>query len=126
MKRLMVLCASFLVACGDNTKPIDPVDMTFVADVTELENTCDDRPLDTDQGAFIGAWLHVDGTVELLDGNVLIPGPGSFPNVRPHGGRVDYDANRYSTFAERTYPFHIEGTLTMEGLDLTLTERWYR
>jgi len=125
MKRLAILIASCLAACGDDVKPIDPVDMTFVADVTELENTCDDRPLDTDR-AYIGAWLHADGTVELLDGSVLIPGPGSFPNVRPHGGRVDYDANRYSTYPDKTYPYRIEGTLTMSDLDLTMTEHWYR
>lgn len=126
MKRLRVLMLASLAACGDNFAPIDPVDMTYVADVTELQNTCDGRPLDAAREVFIDAYLHADGAVELRDGESLIPGPGSFPNVRPHDGRVEYDASRYSVYPDKTYPYRIEGALSMDGMDLTLTEHWYR
>ncbi|HJV33092.1 MAG TPA: hypothetical protein VJ694_03630, partial [Patescibacteria group bacterium] len=126
MKRLMFLIASCLAACGDNLDRIDPVDMTFVADVTELENSCDGRPLGSAEEAFVDAVLRADGTVELREGHPLIPGPGIFPNVRPHGGLVDYDANRYSVYPDKTYPYRSEGALSMDGMDLTLTEHWYR
>jgi len=126
MKRFTILIASCLAACGDNLKPIDLVDTTFVADVTEIENTCDDRPLAEAGEVFVDAVRHADGTVELREGSPLIPGPGSFPNTRPYAGAVAHDANRYSTFPDKTYPYRIEGALSMEGLDLTLTEHWYR
>ena len=124
MKRLSVLI--LFAACGDDLKPVDPVDMTFVAEVTELENTCDDRQLTEAGEVFIDAVRAADGTVELLEWDLLIPGPGIFPNVRPRDGVVDYDANRYSTYPDKTYPYRIEGALTMDGLDLTLIEHWYR
>jgi hypothetical protein len=126
MKRLLAMTVACLAACGDNLAPPDPVDMTFVADVTELRNTCDDRPLKTSSEAFVDAYLHADGTVQLTTGESLIPGPGSFPNVRPHGGSVDYDAQRYSSYPDKTYPYHIEGSLSMDGMDLTVTEHWYK
>ena len=126
MKRLVVLTLSCLAACGDDLKPVDPVDMTFVADVVELENTCDDRPLAEAHEVFVDAVRRADGTVELFDGHGLIPGPGDFPNLRPYAGAVSYDARRYSTYPDKTYPFRIEGALSMDGIDLVMTESWYR
>ncbi len=126
MRRPIVLALSFLAACGDNLDRVDPVDMTFVADVAELENTCDDRPLAADAEVFVDAIRAADGTVELREWGRLIPGPGVFPNVRPHAGAVSYDARRYSSYPDKTYPYRIEGTLAMEAMDLTFTERWYR
>lgn len=124
MKRLMILCAS-LAACGDDFEIPDPVDMTFCVAVTELENTCDDRPLREAEGVLVDAYLRVDGSVELFDASMIIPGPYSFPNLRPHGGRLEYDADRYASRPDKTYPYRIEGAFAMDGIDVTLTERWY-
>ena len=126
MKRLIVLCASCLAACGDNLPPPDGVDMTYRVTVTALEDTCSDGPLSGPKTAFVDARLHADGTVELVEWSLWIPGPGAYPSIRVHEGIVDYDAQRASAYTDKVFPYRIEGALTMEAMDLELTEHWYR
>jgi len=114
MKRLIVLCASCLAACGDNLPPPDGVDMTYRVAVTELEDTCSDGPLTPPATAFVDARLHTDGTVELVEWSLWIPGPGAYPSIRVRDGVVDYDAQRASAYTDKVFPYRIEGALTME------------
>lgn len=124
MRRFAVLIA--LAACGDNDVPSDPIDMTHRVVVEELEDTCSGGPLDGPETAFVEARLHADGTVELVEESLWIPGPGAFPSIRVHAGVVDYDATRATAYVDKVYPYRIDGTLTMEAMDLELTEHWYR
>lgn len=124
MKRLLPLLA--LCACGDNLGTPTPVDMSYRVTVTELENGC--GAPSPSEGAMpeVDARLWPDGTVELVSWSPTIPGPSSFPEIRVEGGRVDYRADRHSSVTGKTYPYRIEGSLSMEAVDLTIEERWYR
>lgn len=121
--RLAFLAA--LAACGSDP-PLDPVDMVFRTEVIKLENTCASNPPTEGARVMVDARLHADGTVELVSRSSWVPGPGSFPDVRVIGDRVDYRADRYSSTAGKTYPYRIEGSLSMAGMDLTVEERWFR
>ncbi|GEM_PF-3393149 len=126
MRRFIALTALAFAACGDNDRLSDPIDMVYRVTVTELEDSCDDGSLAGPETAFVDARLHADGTVELVERSLWIPGPGAYPSIRVHGGVVDYDAQRASAYTEKVFPYHIGGTLTTEAMDLTLTEHWYR
>ncbi|WKZ28589.1 MAG: hypothetical protein QY323_03555 [Patescibacteria group bacterium] len=116
-----------LAACGDNLAPPDAVDMTYLVQVDEIVDTCDESVPPADNLPKLDALLHADGRVELRHDGGWIPEPYSYPDLRvAEGGAVAYRATRDSKLAERSFNYEIDGTLTMEAVDLTFNQAWYR
>lgn len=126
-----VCCLAFvcttLAACGDNLAPPDAVDMAYLVEVEEIEDTCDESAPSPGNLPKLDALLHADGKVELRHDGGWIPEPYSYPDVRViEGGSIAYRASRYSETAKRSFDYAIDGTLTMEDVDLTFSQSWYR
>jgi len=118
MKRLACLAVLALAACGDNLVPT-PVDMEYHVAVTDLGGDCG-APL-SDTTAWLDLKLRTDGSVRMtgwVPGLLVQP---SFLHLYPQDGGLDADIrDQYGD------TYHVNGTLTMEDMDLSLDFPSYR
>src|SRR5690242_5160834 len=128
MRRLLALTALCLAACGDNLHPT-PVDMVYDVQVTVLADDCDASPPQTDAHDFLDMRLLSDGLVQMQGYRYGwppgIPLESDPPKMPVYDGRIDQEIDIHADYPDEDEPYRVNGTLTMDAIDLTIDADWY-
>lgn len=120
MRSAALFPAIAFAACSADATPVD---MEYLVTVETMEDTCGLDHAPEGFRVVLDARLGSDGRVTLEYPTGYAPGRGAYDGVGVFGGKVLHTASGVSAYGQGEDIHRIDGRLTMEEADLTITER---